>query len=345
MDCRVFDGQVVRLEGIKDHADKYVRVRLTRIDNADLNLFEFDYDLTFMVFFLNADGKVYARYGGRDSRDADNRQSLKGLAYTMQSVLAMHGRPAPVFAPRLEAAPGHLRDGRPETRPVHALPPGQGKPEREPEEGGPVDARDLAWRYPLPENLGLTLEVDRGNVVKQVKAGSSAAAAGLRPGDRLTRLGARAHALLRRRSVRPRSRPADGNPGHRLAARARHCTSRRSSCPPAGARPTSAGGRLCSASYRRCASTATTSAPHNRKTLGLSPTQLAFRQQDGLPRQARAAGIQPGDIIVGLDGRTPDLDVTKLIHYVQRNYLVGDTVTIQLLRNGKRLSLKMPLLP
>ena len=51
---------------IKDVADKFVRVRLTRIDNQDLNLFEFDYDLTFMVFFLNAEGKVYARYGGRD---------------------------------------------------------------------------------------------------------------------------------------------------------------------------------------------------------------------------------------------------------------------------------------
>ena len=42
-----------------------MRVRLTRIDGEDLNLFEFDYDLTFMVFFLSADQKVYARYGSR----------------------------------------------------------------------------------------------------------------------------------------------------------------------------------------------------------------------------------------------------------------------------------------
>jgi hypothetical protein len=33
------------------------------VDDVDLNTFEFDYDLTFMVFFLNANGKVYARYG------------------------------------------------------------------------------------------------------------------------------------------------------------------------------------------------------------------------------------------------------------------------------------------
>ena len=96
MDCRDFDGQVVRLERLKDLADKFVRVRLTRVDNLDLNLFEFDYDLTMMVFFLNAEEKVYARYGGRDARNADSRQSLAGLHATMQSVLAMHARPEPL---------------------------------------------------------------------------------------------------------------------------------------------------------------------------------------------------------------------------------------------------------
>ena len=42
-----------------DLADKFVRVRLTHIDRVDLNLFEFDYDLTFMVYFLDASDKVY----------------------------------------------------------------------------------------------------------------------------------------------------------------------------------------------------------------------------------------------------------------------------------------------
>jgi hypothetical protein len=62
-----------------------VRVRLTRIDDQDLNLFEFDYDLTFMVFILDAEGRVYARYGGRSPEGPDQRQSLEGLRYTMGS--------------------------------------------------------------------------------------------------------------------------------------------------------------------------------------------------------------------------------------------------------------------
>ena len=65
---------------------------MTRIDDVDLNLFEFDYDLTFMVFFLDAEEKVYGRYGGRDAASPDGRQSLDGLRYTMKSVLEMHER-------------------------------------------------------------------------------------------------------------------------------------------------------------------------------------------------------------------------------------------------------------
>ena len=101
---------MVRLEKINDVADNFVRVRLTRIDGEDLNLFEFDYDLTFMVFFLNAEEQVYARYGGRDAKDADNRLSLAGLRYTMQSVLQMHQREQKEFAPRSHEAPKYARD-------------------------------------------------------------------------------------------------------------------------------------------------------------------------------------------------------------------------------------------
>ena len=42
-------------------------------------------------------------------------------------------------------------------------------------------SRDELWVYPLPENVGITLDVDRGNHVRAVAAGSAAARAGLRP--------------------------------------------------------------------------------------------------------------------------------------------------------------------
>ena len=104
---------MARLERIEDLADKFVRVRLPRIDWVDLNLFEFDYDLTFMAFFLNAEEQVYARYGGRDANNPDSRQSLAGLRYTMRSVLQMHEGNEKTFAPRLRKASRFLRPNTP----------------------------------------------------------------------------------------------------------------------------------------------------------------------------------------------------------------------------------------
>src|SRR5262245_66380471 len=49
-------------------------------------------------------------------------------------------------------------------------------------------SRDDLWVYPLPENVGLTLEVDRGDAVKAIAPGSAAAKAGLKAGDLLAKL-------------------------------------------------------------------------------------------------------------------------------------------------------------
>jgi hypothetical protein len=36
-----------------------------------------------------------------------------------------------------------------------------------------------------------------------------------------------------------------------------------------------------------------------------------------------------------------ELDLVEFLRYVQRTYLVGDTVTLHVLRNGARVELKM----
>jgi S1-C subfamily serine protease len=82
-----------------------------------------------------------------------------------------------------------------------------------------------------------------------------------------------------------------------------------------------------------------------KKALGLSPDQLAFRQKDSVPTQARQAGVRPGDIILGVEDKQFDhADVIDFLNYVRRNYLVGDRVTVNILRDGKRLNLPMTLI-
>lgn len=73
-------------------------------------------------------------------------------------------------------------------------------------------------------------------------------------------------------------------------------------------------------------------------------------QQNGLwsrspvPAQPHAAGIEAGDVIVGVDDRALHMDVSEFNRYVSRHYLVGDQVAVNVLRDGKRLKLPMRLL-
>src|SRR5262245_20962536 len=63
-----------------------------------------------MIFFFDAQERVYARYGGRDAENPDRRQSLAGLRYTMASVLDMHHSASKAYVPRFEEGPRTIRD-------------------------------------------------------------------------------------------------------------------------------------------------------------------------------------------------------------------------------------------
>jgi serine protease Do len=316
---------------------------LTRIDDLDLNLFTFDYDLTFAVFFLNAEGKVYARYGGRDGESPDRRQSLAGLRYTMESVLRTHAGAEKAFAPRSQEAPRFIREvtgGRRSGGCMHCHQVKEVLNAELRREGRWT--RDMVWRYPLPENLGFELQLDRGNVVKEVKAKSPASAAGLRAGDVVRRLsGVPVHSLADAQFALDRA-PKAGSV-EILWQRDDKILKDRLSLAD--------GWRKTDISWRPSMQRLVPSArlygidltAAEKKALGLSAEQLAFRQKDPASTQAEAAGIRPGDIILGVDDRTLELSMAGFLHYVERNYLVGDRVTVNVLRDGKRLNLPMTL--
>src|SRR5262245_23073888 len=71
--------------------DKFVSVRLVQGNALDLELFQFDYDLTFAVFFLNADKTIYGRFGSRSSqKDAAREISMEGFRKAMEAALELH---------------------------------------------------------------------------------------------------------------------------------------------------------------------------------------------------------------------------------------------------------------
>jgi hypothetical protein len=317
-------------------------VRLGNIDNLDLNLFRFDLDLTFTVFFLDAEDRVYARYGQRDGRGPDELQSLKGLAHTMKSVLEMHAGTNKAFAPRDEPKSRTIREiagrGR---RCFHCHNVNEALDRRAKAAG--KWGREAAFRYPLPDNLGLSLEVDRGNVVRRVEAASPGGKLGLKKGDLLRAVGGvPVHSIADAQFALERA-PRKGEIEVKWE---------RGGQPHSGKVALPEGWRRGDISWR---TSLRRLVPHfplrgddlteaEKKALGLPPKQLAFRQRPIVHSQAKAAGIQAGDVIVGVDGkRLVGVDAYGLEDYVCRHYLVGDRVQINLLRGGKRLNLPFTL--
>jgi hypothetical protein len=339
---------VVRLEQIGDAAGEFVLVRLIRISDVDLNLFDFDYDLTWMGFFLNADEQVYGRYGSRDARSAEGRISLAGLKYAMQSALAAHrgraaaspdggirGRPKPL---RVADFPTARRFAGNECIHCHQVKEFR----RESLQAEGKWRREEVWAYPLPENIGLVLDVDRGNHVQSVTADSPAAKAGIRPGDLLKTV----HGI-------PTASMADVQYGlHRAPAAGRViATWQRQGKLHTAPLQLAEGWRKTNITWRPSLLDILPAlslygedlTAAEKRALGLPVERLAFRQDDTVHRTMQAVGVEPGDVILGFDNQPLEMSMREFLGHVRRNYLVGDRVTLNVLRAGRRIDLPLTL--
>jgi hypothetical protein len=324
---------------IKETAKSFVRVRLTRIEGNDLNLFEFDFDLTMSIFFLDPSGKkVYARYGQRNANNADDLQSLAGLEYTMKSVLAMHGSGQPQFAPRASEAPRYVSDlkgGGKRCMHCHNV---REAMNRELKQKG-LWSSERAWHFPLPTNIGVTMEVDRGNVVAEVKPQSAADRVGLRRGDQLTFAGpVPVHSIADLQYAL-----------EHLPAKAEvKLQWQRDGAARDGVAVLSDGWRKSDISWRaslrgyvpRLALGGKNLTADERKQFGLTPTQLAFRLSVNVSGSASAVGFRAGDIILGVEGQPlDDMDDVQFHYWMQSHYLIGDPVVFAIIRDGRRSTL------
>ena len=319
-----------------------MRVRLVRIDTSNLRLFEFDYDVTMMTFLLSPDERVYARYGGREADNAESQQSVAGLRCVLEQVLQEHRAKTPRVAPRAAGPDWTIRDVAPD------------------QFGGCIHCHqareiirfrlkaDKKWtaqrefRFPPPSAIGVAFDVDRANVIRSITRHSPADLAGLKPDDVLTELNSvpvhsfgDAQFALDRATWTGEISVKWERAGHGHT----------------GVIPLKAGWKRTDISWRRSLSnqlgysrlSGTDLSANEKQALGLSPDQLAFRQRQGVHRQPAAAGIQPGDIILGINKQTPQLTEYDFENWVKSRYIRGETVTVDFLRNGERLSVKMPL--
>jgi hypothetical protein len=343
-DFAKFDAQVRNLAKPLDTvADSFVRVRLTRLSGLDLSLFDFDFDLSWAAMMLNADEIVYGRYGGRDATSIDGRLSVAGLSHAMHHALALHqagaghkpNRTKPI---KIEDYPAAKLRKRNDCLHCHLV--------NEFRRYDALQAKtwtaEARWVYPLPENIGLTLELDRGNVVKAVADQSTAAKTGLKPG-----------AILKELNGYPLGSSADVQYALHQAPTTGTIalTWTDGGEPRHGKLALSAGWRFTDTTWRPSLlniipspefSGADLSA-EDKKGLNFPATQAICRQDKFVHSTLKAAGFLKDDIITGVNGQAIPGTMDDFQAHLRRTYLSGDTVTINIVRNGEKRALTLTL--
>jgi hypothetical protein len=202
---RTLDTKIMQPDSeLEDIEKQFVCLRIIQANSLDLHQFQYDYDMSWSAMFLNADGTVYGRYGTRNASGpaSDANLSASGFEQAARRALALHkqypankdqlspkrGQPAQYDHPReipgLEDRPAQatMKQNCIHCHMVreYAL--------RAKWNEGTLQEADL-FVYPMPQQVGLTMDVDDGLVVEQVADDSPAARAGLAHGDQLLTLG------------------------------------------------------------------------------------------------------------------------------------------------------------
>jgi hypothetical protein len=174
----------------------------------DLTLFQFDYDLTFAAFFLNADKTIYGRFGSRsDQKEAEKEISLDGFRKALSAALDLHKNYPANKASIMGKQPRSVQFRRPEEFPslsgkyqstisytgkvaqscmhCHLVREAERRWYRDLKK--PVPDQVL-YPWPMPNLIGLSLDPKEKASVREVTADSPAAKAGFKPRDDLALL-------------------------------------------------------------------------------------------------------------------------------------------------------------
>lgn len=322
------------------------------MNGVNLNAFQFDYDLTFMSFFQDAEGRTYARYGGREDSGPDSQLTQKSLVKTMERVLKLHREdtakpwskydPEPTSASTPEQIPPmrrmlakrkekciHCHDVKNAT--FHDL-----------------ASRDqltkyMVFKYPSPKQLGISLDANDQTKVEAVKRNSAAAKAGVRAGD--TILEADRQRVLTFADFTRVLEHAPETGTVKLAVQRRDQKKEiaialkpnwRRSPDPSWRASTGVVGPNTGFWARKLNS-------GQKRQSKISPGKMGLKIVVVWGAWAKKAGVRNGDVVVGLDGTNADMSIRQLQTHLQLSREFGDTVDVTVLRGGKRRTLTMKL--
>jgi hypothetical protein len=316
------------------------------MDNVDIGLFEHDRNNTLYFYLMNADEQIYMRYGGRDSRSPDSYLNLASLAVAAEKGLELHKQyQVGTLAKTVRPKPSSPRD-----YPLlvertfksnacvecHLIGDYQNL-HREKE--GTLDKLVHLFRSPDIRTIGIELDVPAGLVVKE--AGGPAKAAGMQAGDRIAKWDGDVvwtfADLQHRYDKVPRTAKTVSATVERGGTMKDLTVSlpvrwwwtdtryRQSSVEPR--------------SYFE--DRALTAEERTKSGLPADGFSSAVTYVSTMASSVGSHELNVGDIIVGVDGKERDEHANSASLYIVLHKTPGDTGTLEVLRDGKRIS--MPL--
>jgi serine protease Do len=370
-ECVKLDDELIDQDPvIKPLLKDFVCARVVGTNGLDLGTFQFDTDQSFAVFLLNADGTIYGRFGTRSHRtEWVGDVSVAGLARALEGALALHADypnnkealsgkrgPEPLFAspekyPELREKYTSALDyeGNVVQSCIHCHQIGDAERTFYRQNGDPLPERVL-FPYPHPKSIGLTLDPKERASVLEVADGSFADEAGFRAGDQIESLADQP--LLSTADVQWVLHQTNSEGGTVAAVVNRDGKSQSLTLElPAGWR------RLGDISWRSSSwgmrrmvtgGLLLEELPkEDRQRLRIKSGEMALRVkhvgQYGAHAAAKNRGFQEGDVLVSFDGRTDLVREGDLFHHAATECAVGEEVPVVVLRESRRVELKLPM--
>ena len=323
------------------------------MNGVNLNAFQFDFDLTWMAFFQNANGQTYTRYGGHEDAGPETHMTKASLIETMQRVLKLHAakdvkpwskyepEPKQTFTPE-QIPPMKKMLGKRKESCIHC------------HDVKNATLKDLASRneltkymvygYPSPAQLGIVLDADNQTKIRQVVMGTTAAVVGIRKddliksvdGQRVLTYGDFTRVLELAPEKGTVTIQVERN-GNSIDYRIPLSPGWRKSPDPSW-RPSTG---IVGPNTGFWGKPLTAKEQAQQK---LSDSDLALKVVVVWGDWAKKAGVRNGDIVIELDGINVRKNIKQLQTHLQLNREFGNQIELAVLRNGKRqdLSMKLP---
>jgi hypothetical protein len=357
---RSLDQQVMQPDEELESLEKqFVCVRLIQANNLDLNLFQYDYDMSWAAMFLAPDLTIYGRYGTRNASgpESDALLSADGFRKAAERALKLHES-----FPKNKAQLGAKTGKPPEYRRPREIPGLQDRPAkatarqncihchmvkeyalRAKWEEGRLAESDL-WVYPMPERIGLTMDVDDGLRVKSVAEGSASSEAGIRPGDELISL--QGQPLISMADIQWVLHNAPNDVRLPVTLRRAGQEMEMTISLTGDWKKSDVSWRASSWYGLRQGVKFEPVSTEEKRRRGIREDQLALAVKGlfgkGGPK-VREAGVQMNDIIIAADGKTDAMDESDFLVWLRLNHGPQDSLRLTILRGDDRRELTVPL--